>query len=148
MKTLDLKNPSIKKEFGIFVGFFNKVNKSKFSVESAAKNSNLTNLYLSFAILAAQTGSIIEAQTPKRSSTKSLSYSLLDAPKVDREVYDFLAKNPPKTRAQISKELDMRLSTVCGAVNRLIQNNLVQFTGELVKDTETNRLVELVTAIC
>jgi hypothetical protein len=143
---LELKNPSIKKEFGIFVGFFNKVNGTKFSVESAARNLNLTNLYLSFATLAAQTASVVEAQNSKR-STKSLSYSLLDAPRVDREVYDFLAKNTPKTRAQISKELGMRLSTVCGAVNRLMQNNLVQFTGELVKDPETNRLVELVTAI-
>jgi hypothetical protein len=147
MKTLDLKNPSIKKEFGIFVGFFNKVNGTKFSVESAAKNSNLVNLYLSFATLAAQTGSVVEAQNPKRSSTRSMSYSLLDAPAVDRKVYDFLAKNLPKTRAEISKELGMRIQTVCGAVNRLMQNNLVQFTGELVKDPETNRLVELVTAI-
>jgi hypothetical protein len=147
MKTLDLKNPSTKKEFGIFVGFFNKINGTRFSVEAAAKNENIANLYRSLSTLVAQTGSIIEAQTPKRSTTKSLSYSLLDAPRVDREVYDFLAKNPPKTRAQISKELGMRLSTVCGAVNRLMQNDLAQFTGELVKDPETNRLVELVTAI-
>jgi hypothetical protein len=145
MKTLDLKNPSNKKEFGIFVGFFNKINGTKFSVEAAAKNENITSLYSSLSTLVAQTGSIIEAQTPKRSTTKSLSYSLLDAPRVDREVYDFLAKNPPKTRAEISLGTGLRLQTVCGAVNRLMQNNLVQFTGKLVKDPETNRWVELVT---
>jgi hypothetical protein len=144
MNTINLSNPAAKKQFGIFVGFFNKANNTKFSVKSAASNATLVNLYHSMAILTTQTGALISSQQPKVSA-KRLSYSLVDCPKVDRQVFDYLSKTGPKTRAEISSNTGIRLQTVCGAVARLMGNDLVQFTGNLVKDPETNRLVELVT---
>lgn len=75
-------------------------------------------------------------------STKSKSYGMLNIPKADGDVLDYLTDYPVSSRAQIAKGATMKLQTVCGAVRRLIDNGLAEVVGKTY-DAETNREVEV-----
>lgn len=63
------------------------------------------------------------------------------AGEVDAQIHRFIHKNPGVTRSEIAKQTGIRIQTVCGAVNRLMFDGLVEVTG-ITKDLETNRNVE------
>lgn len=130
------------KAFGVYVGLFNKSQGTKLSVKAALKVPELVNL---FELVCRAQGVINEKIKPQNTqSTRSKSYSLLDIPKIDNEIYQFIQKNPGWSRSEISNKTGIRLQTVCGAAKRLLDNSLI-FVSGTQKDLETGREVELLT---
>jgi hypothetical protein len=127
------------KEFGIFVGLFNKVNDSKISVKNALKNKEMVELYESVQV------SVKKDVKINTTSTKRRSLEQTDLPKTRAEVYDYIKKNPSKTRWGISVGMDRRINIICGRVNELIESGLVYVDGEAI-DLNTGRKVETISA--
>lgn len=127
------------KQFGIFVGLFNKLNGTQYSVKQALQVQPLLALFNTIS----QSAAVVNSQiTPIAGiSTKSKSYSLVNIPAVDSEVYYFLQKNPNTTRSEIALGTGLRLQTVCGAARRLLDNKFIFVTGT-TEDTDSNREVE------
>jgi len=147
MKATTSLNPAHEKQFGIFIGLYNRLNGTKLTVRSASKNSVLVSLFESTQLTLGQVHTLSLAQDEvacQANSTKSRSYSLLDMPGVDGNIYYLLKRSTSLSRADIALALNMRLQTVCGAVKRLIDNGLVVVNGEKL-DTQTNRHVETLT---
>lgn len=61
-----------------------------------------------------------------------------------QQILDALFLRPPMTRSELAKATKMRLSSVCGRVNELIEAGEVAVSGT-VWDSETERNVEAVT---
>jgi len=51
-------------------------------------------------------------------------------------------KNGPLTRNEIAETIDRRLSSVCGRINELLRDGLVEVVGT-TQDSETDREVEV-----
>lgn len=143
MKTTQNK-PS--KAFGVFVGLYNKLNETEISVKKAWKDPLFQTLFMNAELTLLQHSVKNNPRYQHLSSTKFKSYSLLDIPKVDNQVYQFLLKNPDLSRAEISDFTGIRLQTVCGAINRLMHNQLVIVIGEK-RDIETEREVQTLRAV-
>jgi len=80
----------------------------------------------------------------KKNLTKALSYSEFCkeyAGTTAVAILGFVKKNPDATRRQVAEQLQMRLSTVCGAVHPLVRDGYVNVTGKVL-DTDSNRYVE------
>lgn len=123
------------KEFGIFVGLYNAVNNTKYSVKKAKTDKVVWDLFL-------DSKSRIEVTKPQiNTSTKRSSYNQLNIPKVDLQVLTSIKNNPNISRYLLAKDVGKRLSTVCGAVRRLLDADLILVSGAIV-DPETNRKVE------
>lgn len=142
------QNEKMAKEFGIFVGLYNRTNETNLSVKQAAMIDAMVTLFMRTQYVLSSAHKVV-ASNPNfkdRTSTKLKSYSMLDIPKVDGEVLDYIKANPALSRYEIAEGLNIRLSTICGAVNRLAFNNFV-FPSGIKVDQETKRKVEAISAI-
>ena len=79
-------------------------------------------------------------------STKALSYEALNIPEKDNQVLIALTQNPQSSRSELAKITKLRLSTVTGAVRRLMDNNFIKVVGQQ-RDNETDRMVEILEVI-
>lgn len=149
--TITLRNPleteGMKKQFGVFVGLYNKTNDTSLSVKQAAMIDFLVKAFHANQNFIKQCHTrVADHELFKNTkSTKLKSYSLLDIPKIDGEVLDYIENNPGESRYEIAAGLDIRLSTICGAVNRLSHNSFVYASGIKI-DPETKRKVEAISA--
>lgn len=128
-------NNEFLKQFGIFTGFYNKVNNTNLTVKQALTSNDMRDLFQSFAEATAK------IKINKNESTKYRSYSLLNIPEVDKEVLQYVKSNNNKSRADIAAATGLRLSTVCGAISRLVNNKMLEVSGTK-RDPKSNRNVE------
>ena len=80
----------------------------------------------------------------RKNLTKILSYDQFlteKADSVDANALKCINNNPNITRRQLSETLSIRLSTICGSVNRLYKQNYIRVSGVTV-DPDSNRKVE------
>jgi hypothetical protein len=130
-----------KKTFGVFVGLFNRLTGSKFSVEHAFRNDYLRNKYFN-TMLDIRQDVIQKPEIILAVSTRNESLQTVDVGDSTRKVLNALqSKN--YTRAEVSEATGLRLSSVCGRVNELIQEGLVVVKGYKT-DHKTNKKVEIV----
>lgn len=152
MKDIELHSPETKelsKAFGIFVGLYNKINNTNFSVKAASTEPSLILAFDYSQKMLTKTHNYLSDNNPNYSnvrSTKIKSYTLLDIPKNDRKIYNYIKENSNQSRVDIAYGLGIRVSTVCGAVNRLLHNALVHVTGIKI-DPETNKKAETISSI-
>ena len=92
--------------------------------------------------LANALGDISELRVKQPKTTKASSLSVSDLPELDRLVLAELWENPGQSRYELSVSCKKRLSSICGAVNRLIEKNLAHAEGEIY-DAITGRKCEL-----
>lgn len=154
-------------KFGIFVGLYNRLNGTNLSVEQALWTTDMVDLFsaVSQDIRDGFNGnppsspkgiSVVGVSQPnskkkingKPKSTKRLSYEQFqveNGTSVAHLIYKHLKKeDAPKSRTEIARELNLRLSTVCGAVFQMIDAGLVYVSGRII-DQDSNREVETVT---
>lgn len=129
------------KSFGAFVKVYNTAAGTTFNVKTALQNTEIVKLYSNVTKVVKEASKNIVGSPS--TTTKMKSYTMVDIPAVDAEVLDAVGKNPMSSRAELAKITGRRLSTVCGAINRLIYNQMV-FVAGTGQDEESNRSVELV----
>ena len=149
-------------KFGIFVGLYNKLNNTSLSVEQALWTIDLVELFTAVANgikassvnnhianpLVSQQKSSKKKLNSKPKSTKALSYEQFqveNGTSVAHEIYKYIKKqNIPMSRAEIASGISVRLSTVCGQVNKMIDAGLLYVAGRKL-DVDSNREVEILT---
>lgn len=151
--------------FGIFVGFYNKVNNTTMSVEDALHNDDMLPLYFAMSndlkegvasTTQNNTTAIVPVGQPnytkrvgKPKSTKRLSYEQFqveNGTSVAHAIYKEMRKQgQAMSRIEIARALNIRLSTVCGQIFAMEEAGLVQCVGTKV-DPDSNRKVELLIA--
>ncbi len=133
-----------KKEFSRFLSLYNVLNNTEISLSQGLKSDELQVLFERTKNVTQKSHEIfVQKPTFKhKGSTKVKSYDLLDIPKIDEEVLEYVKANPKKSRADISDSLSIRLQTVCGACNRLISNGYIFVSGQKI-DPLTRRHVEV-----
>lgn len=155
-------------KFGIFVGLFNRLNKTSFSVQKAAWTPGMIELYSSVREnmeaaaannprMASSTTSYKpsgrlavnkKASKKTKASTKKLSYEqfqVQNGTSVAYTIYKHLKDNQAiMTRTELAKALNLRVSTVCGAVFQLVDSGLLKVVGKTM-DKNSNREVETLT---
>lgn len=78
----------------------------------------------------------------RRTSRMSLDQFLLTkADSVDAQVLNAIGTNPDVTRRELADLLSIRLSTICGAVRRLYNEDFIRVSGVKV-DKDSDRKVE------
>lgn len=86
----------------------------------------------------------------KNTSTKAMSLEEYESYYGDSTrfmILEYLTKaTTPKSRAELSRELGLRLSNVCGRVHELIQEGSVAVSGS-IKDPITGKTVQTVVSI-
>lgn len=137
------------KKFGIFVGLYNKLNSTALSVENALYDNDIVAQFrIVSGLMQNNVKSPKTASTgiKRPKSTKLLSYEqfqLENGTRAEHSIYKLLKKqNQGLSRTEIAKKLSIRVSTVCGAISRMMEAGLVTVTGIKI-DEETNRKVEL-----
>ena len=139
---------SLGTEFGIFVGLFNKLNGTSISVNEALKCPAMVDSFkiTSASLQSNTTTQVVKTQAKSASSTKKLSYEQFQSANgtsVAYKIYKHMkAVNKKMSRADIAAEMNIRLSTVCGQINLMLEAGLVEVTGTKV-DLSSNREVEV-----
>lgn len=138
---------------GRYLKFYNEVNDTSLTVKQACNSPEVMLAFTKTLQYTAHYHDEIavkalpeDALLPTTSSTKLKSYSLVNIPRTDSGVRALLIRKPDISRYDISVMMGIRLSTICGAVNRLIHNNLVAVSGTKL-DLHSNRQVETLVAI-
>ena len=130
------------KTFGVFVGMFNKTAGTELTVKQAHQVDTLVQLYEGIKEAIAELKyDLSEEISHTTKSTKRKSFDALNIPELDQDVLITIYNWPGASRNQVAKKLGRRLSSICGAVNRLMEARIV-FTKGTVHDEETNRDVE------
>jgi len=133
-------------QFGIFVGFYNKINNTSISVKEAAATLEITSIYEKVSVVAK---CIPLTVIKKVKSTKSLSYEHFQAQNgtsVAHTIYKHLKTTKGQvSRREIAEALSLRLSTVCGQVNALLGAGVLEVIGAKV-DEQSDRSVEVLRA--
>ncbi len=142
--------------FGIYVGFYNKINGTALSVEQALWEDSILTAYQVSAMTVRNTNKAngipkapAKAASKAPKSTKRLSYEAFkteNGTSVAHLIYKALKQDPAMSRTEIATSLQLRLSTVCGQIVPLMEAGLVQVSGTAI-DENSNRTVELLTAI-
>ena len=133
--------------FGVFVGLFNKLNNTSFSVKEALSNPELTQLFAATAqtLQSNTTTASVKSQAKSSKNTKKLSYEQFQTEHgttVAHAIYSYCkAQGVALSRAEIAEGLNVRLSTVCGQVFNLIEAGLLAVNGTKV-DENSGREVE------
>ena len=135
--------------FGVFVGLYNKLNNTSFSVKQALSTPELTQLFAATA-QTLQSNTITtssKSQGKSSKSTKKLSYEAFQTEHgttVAHAIYSYCkTQGVSLSRAEIADGLNVRLSTVCGQVFNLIEAGLLVVDGTKV-DENSGREVETV----
>jgi len=133
-------------QFGIFVGFYNKINNTSVSVKAALSDLEIVSLYEKAAVVTKCTPSLIKKQVK---STKSLSYEQFqveNGTSVAHAIYKHLRTTKSTlSRTEIADSLAVRLCTVCGQVNAMLTAGLLEVAGTKI-DELSNRTVEILRA--
>lgn len=81
-------------------------------------------------------------------STKSESFEAIQAaaPSIAAHILNTIAAYPGLSRGDIAEMEEIRIQTVCGAVNKLIKDRKVRVNGSYV-DPQTKRRVEKLEAV-
>lgn len=135
--------------FGVFVGLYNKINNTSFSVKSALADSELVELFKATTqSLKTNTTTDSSKSQAKSSSTKKLSYDAFQnshGTTVAHLIYKLLkTSKKPMSRTEIAQELNIRISTVCGQVYKLMEAGLCKVAGTKI-DSESEMKVETLT---
>lgn len=137
------------KKFGIFVGLYNKLNSTKFSVEQALQEDALVDTYFTISdTLTKADATNKPTSKPTVKSTKALSYEQFkeeNGDSVAHLIYNHLNTNGFLSRREIATQLKLRLSSVCGRIAELEEAGLVYVCGTKL-DTDSNRMVELISS--
>lgn len=135
--------------FKQYIKLYNSINETNLTFAQAMESDVFLKAFeLAFQGISLQHDKI-EPLLPTKAlsgSTKLKSYNLIDIPKIDGEVLSCIRHNPHISRSEIATITATRLSSVCGAVNRLLHNQFVEVSGETI-DQSTNRTVETIAAI-
>lgn len=136
---VDAMQAEFRKQFGIFVGFFNRANNTDMSVKDALQQPIMLELYNAIG----QACNNVKTSIPPSAltSTKRKSLNKLNVCEIDTQVLNYIKANPNVSRAHIAAQLDRRISTICGAATRLLKQGLIYVSGETF-DAETSRQVE------
>lgn len=137
--------------FGMFVGFYNRVNKTSWTVEKAWDNEDLRQLFVGTAKAMAGGSAPIKPKTEypteykRTKSTKNMSYSQLKKSSVAYKVITAIMEAPiPVSRNEIADLTGLRLSSVTGQCTPLIEMGIIKPIGRKY-DHETDRMVETLT---
>lgn len=139
-------------KFGIFLGFYNKVNNTSIGVDQGLHIPDLVKLY-NDTITDVKNKIVcpaVVAASKKPKSTKLLSYQAFQnnyGTSVAHTVYKTLkTSSQALSRVEIAQQANLRLSTVCGQVSLLKQSGLVKISGTKI-DPDSNREVETLEAL-
>lgn len=137
-------------EFKAFVKMFNTMNDTKMTLEEAAANKDVGEAFKAFRSVTTDlykklnyNGVKLKTKAP---TTRKQSYDLTNIPALDKQVLEYVSKFPHRSRDQIATDLGRKVSTICGAVNRLEKNKMVCVSGT-IQDMITNRNVETICTI-
>lgn len=132
------------KQFGVFVGFYNKVNNTSFTVKQALQNETLMGFYGKVA----QATQLVNGRIggPTKKSTKREAYDRLNVPELDSHVLEYINNNQDRSRQEIAKDMSLPINTVCGAVKRLIDAKMI-FVSKVGTNPDSNRSVELLGSV-
>lgn len=136
-------------EFGIFVGLYNKLNNTDYSVAEALQSQTILDTFkITAASLQSTTQTVQNQLKNVTSSTKRLSYESFQkshGSSVAYKIYTFLKQeNSPLSRAEIASKMGIRLCTVCGQVNAMAKAGLVEVVGTKVDETSEREVETLV----
>ena len=137
METQNAQTTALK-QFGIFVGFFNRINNTQYSVKEAAKDPTIVEFYNKVSQTALVVNTKVKA--PQKKSTKRRAYDILNIPKIDNTILEYIHSNQDQSREDIANGTGLKLATVCGSVNRMIEAKIIFVSGE--KTSDSNRSVE------
>lgn len=134
-----------RKAFGIYVGMLNSIKGYNLTVKEALQNETVITMFKLFSELSQLKEFEVKIEAHKTKSTRRDSYDKLNVPEVDATVLTCIKDHHGVTRKEISDFTGFQLSTVCGAVSRLI-NSRMAYVGGKKLDLSTNRNVETVKA--
>jgi len=148
MDTTQVLPPHLLKQFGVFVGLYNRTNGTRLTVKAALRQIAIVTLFeSSLRCLHAAHDESVQRGTfsGDTSSTRRRSLDKINTRRVDSSILNLVTSTPGLSRKQLSEKLKMRLQTVCGGVSRLLEDDLIYVCGESL-DHETNRRVETLAA--
>lgn len=127
-----LLNPKFKKHFGIWLGLYNSLTGSKWTVKEASNDSKMVKIFSKTSV------SLLKGKKdiPKFINTSAEAFDKLDFQPLDFDVYRFITKNPDLTRHEIAHKMGIQLSTICGSIRRLIDDGHIKVIGYR-RDIET-----------
>jgi hypothetical protein len=125
------------KSFGVWVGFFNKVNGTQVSVASALSDPAMRSLFKD----SYNTTRTAVVRPQRMRSTKSVAYDPIHVGLSADFIFAELTKRPNSSRNDLFETTHLRLSTVCSAVNKLMRDGRVVVSGTKI-DPITNKTVE------
>lgn len=136
-----------KLELQKFVKFYNEINKNKITTRDVINKPYITGLFEhTKTFLAKYDTVLVEKGIIVPTSTKSDSFLKLNTGHIDNKVLDSIIENPGKTRSELAMFLGVKIQTLCGSVNRLIESKQVKIDGEKF-DSNTNRTVGKLRAV-
>ena len=130
------------KTFGVFVGLWNKTADTNLSVKQAQAIDELVQLYEGIRDTIHEFKIELAEELPAKQSTRRKSLNKTSIAELDEKIFIYLYNHPKISRSEIAKGLHVRLSSVCGAINRLMELDGVFVCGR-ANDPDTNREVEL-----
>lgn len=132
-------------EFGIFVGLYNKLNGTTYTVNEALQSQTILDTFSITTASLKSTTQTVQSQLKNVTSTKKLSYEAFQkehGSSVAYKIYTFMKQtNTSMSRAEIAEAMGIRLSTVCGQINQMAKAGLVQIVGNKI-DKSSKREVE------
>lgn len=139
-----INNSELTKEFGVFVGLYNKSNNTNYSVKYALANQYMVKTFFACreALTQCHTKAVTTHKISTNLSTKRESLYKLNIPEVDWTIYQYIKDNPGLSREDIAQHTEYKVSTVCGAINRLMIEDMVFVCG-YKKDPHTGRRVQV-----
>jgi DNA-binding MarR family transcriptional regulator len=133
------------KVFNTYLKMFNMINGTTLTAKEAIGNTTFATSFKEFYNNQQQVKAKMSYEgvslKAKKVSTKKQSYNALNLPLLDKQVYDYIKARPHASRDQIATDLGRKVSTICGAVNRLTKAKLITVSGTTV-DLITGRNVE------
>lgn len=131
------------KVFKKYVSLYNAINETSLTTKNALNNDQYVEFFEKAYLFINETSNRLppEMSTKKR-STKVQSYNKINIPQIDSEVLSYIVNCDQCSRYDISVKSGIRLSTVCGAVKRLLNNNMIEVIGTKF-DPESKRNVEV-----
>ncbi len=137
--------------FGIFVGLYNKLNGTFWSVKDAFANTEIKNDFMNVSMFLKSDPEFKETiptefREYKQTSTKSKSFFNLNKRGAAWKIYTTLvASDNALSRQDIADASGMALCTVTGQIPRLIRGNYIRVSGK--RDGPHNQIVEIIEVV-
>lgn len=130
------------KQFGISVGFYNRVNGTNFTVKQALSIPALVRFAEIMECEAMNTVQQPDSTPPPSVSTKRRSLDTTNTCQKDYEMLELVVANPDLSRAQLEVLSHRTSGAVCASLNRLVNQGRVFVAGEK-KDIFTRKMVNI-----